>query len=300
MDKELYKSKIIFSEVYKENVSPEWTFPEYICPICVSEKSKLVLVKNSFDQSDTTAWQMERLSFDDYVHEYNFSFSLICQDCGETVYCMGYGEGEVHSWSHADPNKQEENYQEFEAKYTPLFFVPNLKMFLIPNDTPKTVKDLLNDSFRLFFANPYASANQIRRATEMLLTEQGVKRTSISKPKNKLHQCIEEIKKQNKNPKFEKLLIELSNELDQKTDVVKKGKRVDLSLHQRIEIFRKKNQNLELEEVLKALKNLGNAGSHTSKELTHDDVLDSYEFMEYVLNFLYVKTESLVSKAKKI
>ena len=258
MDRELYKPKKVF---FEDGTSK---LPKWDCPTCVN--SKLELVSNSFERNETVTSRIETkgLPIQECIYEYNCRFSLVCQneDCREIVYCIGHGQGEV-----VVHGSREEAVQVFEEAYTPLFFVPNLTIFPIPNATPEKVVDLLNHSFSLFYANPYASANQVRRATEVLLTEQGVNRFTLSK------------------------------QPDQKTG---KRKRKELSLHQRIEKFRKQNKNLELEKLLIAIKHLGNTGSHTSKELVHDDVLDSYELMEYVLNFLYSKTDSVISKAQKI
>ena len=79
------------------------------------------------------------------------------------------------------------------------------------------------------------------------------------------------------------------------------GKRHIISLHQRIKLLPTKYD--ELKDLLIAVKWLGNAGSHTGKTLSADDVLDSYEIMEHVLNEIYdnksTKVKALAKKVNK-
>lgn len=229
MDRELYKSKISF-HTYGGVSLPEWT-----CPTC--QKGSLDLVGHDIQSSETATCRIENASHDprSYEHELSCSFSLKCSKtgCGEAVYCVGSGKSEIG--------------EIWQGEYTPLFFMPNLAIFSIPNDTPKTVKKLLNDSFALFFTNPSASVNQVRRAIETLLDDLGIK----------------------------------SGQLDH-----------------RIKIFQEENKDIG--DALMATKHLGNAGSHSSDELTADDVLDSYEIMEKILKFLYKKTDLLTPKINEI
>ena len=80
---------------------------------------------------------------------------------------------------------------------------------------------------------------------------------------------------------------------------VSNGKRRLINLHQRIDLMPTKYN--ELKDLLIAVKWLGNAGSHTGKELTTDDVMDAYEIMEYILAEVYdSKTKKLKALAKKV
>lgn len=61
------------------------------------------------------------------------------------------------------------------------------------------------------------------------------------------------------------------------------------------------NRHKHLKELFLAIKWLGNAGSHSNKEITIDDVLDAYEIMETVLKELFEYKKDTVKKlAKKI
>ena len=89
------------------------------------------------------------------------------------------------------------------------------------------------------------------------------------------------------------------NDLNVNRYRVSNGKRRLINLHQRIDLLPSKYT--ELKELLIAVKWLGNAGSHSGKDLTADDVMDSYEIMEHVLSEIYGdKTTKLKALAKKV
>lgn len=77
----------------------------------------------------------------------------------------------------------------------------------------------------------------------------------------------------------------------------KGGKQTFLSLHRRIDLLPKKHDHLK--ELFYAIKWLGNAGSHSTKKITEDDVLDAYEIMEEILVELFVKKSKRVKKLAK-
>jgi hypothetical protein len=80
----------------------------------------------------------------------------------------------------------------------------------------------------------------------------------------------------------------------------KQGKKIArLNLHHRIEIFEKTRP--EVSERLKAIKWLGNVGSHAGgKELTHDDLLDAFEILETVLIDLYSPVRAAIERKAKL
>lgn len=73
----------------------------------------------------------------------------------------------------------------------------------------------------------------------------------------------------------------------------KNGKDYSLSLHERIVLFQQVNPQAATH--LLAIKWIGNAGSHSSR-LSEEDVLDSYEILEYVLDDLFEKRAERVAK----
>lgn len=80
---------------------------------------------------------------------------------------------------------------------------------------------------------------------------------------------------------------------------LKNKKRHLLFLHSRIQLLPAKYKHLQ--DLFFAVKWLGNAGSHSDRVVTMDDVLDAYEIMEEILQDLFVKkTKRVKSIAKKI
>jgi hypothetical protein len=93
-----------------------------------------------------------------------------------------------------------------------LLYTKNLralfKYFHIPDNCPVLVKELINESFSLFFSSPNAAANCIRAAIEKLLTELNIKRFNIVKGERRfisLHQRIGLLP--NKYSKFKDLIL---------------------------------------------------------------------------------------------
>jgi hypothetical protein len=78
------------------------------------------------------------------------------------------------------------------------------------------------------------------------------------------------------------------------------GKRRIISLHQRISLIPPKYAHLK--DLILAIKWLGNAGSHdTATEVSLDDVMDSYELTEHILQEIYApKVSKLKALAKKV
>lgn len=78
------------------------------------------------------------------------------------------------------------------------------------------------------------------------------------------------------------------------------GKRRFISLHQRISLLPAKYAHLK--DLIQAIKWLGNAGSHDgAADVSLDDVMDSYEFMEHILQEIYApKVSKLKALAKKV
>ncbi|MBN4077968.1 DUF4145 domain-containing protein [Nitrospina gracilis] len=80
------------------------------------------------------------------------------------------------------------------------------------------------------------------------------------------------------------------------------GKRTFLFLHSRIELLPRKYDDIR--DLFYAIKWLGNAGSHSGKQVTADDILDAYELMEELLAEVFTqrskKVKSLAKQINKI
>jgi len=162
------------------------------------------------------------------------------------------------------PEYDDEGYPQeaLDDFFRPKYFEPSLELIALPEDCPGRVSKPLRESFRLFFCAPNAAANCVRIAVEELLSDLGVKRFALVG-----------------------------------------GKRRPISLHQRITLIPPKFEHLK--EMILAVKWLGNAGSHATGDgngaLSADDVLDSYEFAEHIVQEIYSsKTKTLFTLAKKV
>jgi len=77
----------------------------------------------------------------------------------------------------------------------------------------------------------------------------------------------------------------------------KNGKKFFLNLHRRIDLIPAKYQSLK--DFCLAIKWLGNAGSHSDKKITLDDVMDAYEIMDEMLRELLDKKQEHIKKLVK-
>ena len=92
-------------------------------------------------------------------------------------------------------------------------------------------------------------------------------------------------------------LEDLLTHLKIKRYEVRGKRRTFLALHRRIELLPPRYKHLQ--NLFFAVKWLGNAGSHSDKVVTKDDVLDAYEIMEEILQDLFVKKTIQVNKLAK-
>ncbi len=95
-------------------------------------------------------------------------------------------------------------------------------------------------------------------------------------------------------------LEELLNSLKvKKVFKTKKGTLKKLNLHERIESL--EGNYSEFKNLIKAIKWLGNAGSHSKGELNYQNLLEAYEMFDHVLSEIYnPKLKRLNNKARKI
>jgi hypothetical protein len=75
------------------------------------------------------------------------------------------------------------------------------------------------------------------------------------------------------------------------------GKKIFISLHKRIDLIPAKYKALI--DFCHAIKWLGNAGSHSDKKITLDDVMDAYEIMDKVLRELFEEKQEHIKKLVK-
>lgn len=228
---------------------------DYPCPKChigTLRKTKL-LVEDAEDEESPYAYQ--------YGTNCIFSAIFKCSrnSCGEVVSLVGACTLDY-------PEKKDYPHGGYEVKpvniYVPKFFYPNLKLFVIPYNVPKEIKEQINLAFSHYFNDLSSCANRVRVAVELLLND-------IKAPKYRM---------------------------------TKKKKRYyfKYNLHDRIKHFGKKKKYKDISNLLLAIKFIGNEGSHVGKvELI--DVLDAFQFLHDVLDRVYLKRrEVLLRNASQI
>jgi Domain of unknown function (DUF4145) len=165
---------------------------KYQCPTC--EKGVLKIKPDTFNHKETKvsaeghgheAWEPDWI-------EYIYSCLFECTNtaCKDTVASTGNGSVTQY-YSYDEDGRTDIDYDDF---FRPEYFSPHLKMFSIPKDAPEEVKDEINKSFSLIFADPASSANHIRVALEHLLTYLRIKRFNVNNGKRSflaLHKRIE-------------------------------------------------------------------------------------------------------------
>lgn len=163
----------------------------FYCPTC--GKGFLKVKKDTFHYQETRdsvkahqheAWDSEWV---DYI--YSCLFECTNTACKDTV--SGSGVGSVmQDYYYDDEGKTNYEYSDY---FRPQYFIPHLKFFKVPKNTPESVVNEINKSFSLLFINPSSSANHIRAALEHLLTHLKIKRFMTANGRRKylsLHKRI--------------------------------------------------------------------------------------------------------------
>jgi hypothetical protein len=138
------------------------------------------------------------------LSDYRYSVLLKCNNAYCQEHITSCGGGYV-----VEEYSPEISDTFFYDKFYPIFFYPSIEIFSVSEKCPKEVINQIKSSFKLFFADPPASANYVRKAVDSILTDKKIKRLTIN-PKGKkipinLHNRISEFEK--KNPTVSKKLF---------------------------------------------------------------------------------------------
>jgi hypothetical protein len=163
--------------------------PLWPCPGC--EKGVLRLLTSGL-QDKIVNYECDEDGVYNWA-EYTYSAVFGCsnEQCQSHVASTGQGQLKY------DHNYFDENgHPSYIVRFAPEFFYPALKIFTIPShvtNCPSTVLDEIYCSFKLFFCDPAATLNRIRRGVEIILNHAGVKRFQIANGRRRLmslHQRI--------------------------------------------------------------------------------------------------------------
>jgi Domain of unknown function (DUF4145) len=106
------------------------------------------------------------------TYTYSGIFTCTNESCKEPFSSCGRGEI-IEDYYEDDDNNANAGYEDW---FTPEYFFPSLAIFSIPRKCPETIATEIRLSFHLFFCDPAAAANHIRKSIENILTEKGIKR----------------------------------------------------------------------------------------------------------------------------
>jgi len=136
--------------------------PAWKCPRC----GRGIPTINEDDfRSEVTEQSKRERNHPDWEPEwlrYTFSAFLNCTHCKEKTVTIG--EGKVDTF-----NGQDTGEWGCEEVFMPKYFIPPLQLFEIPSDCPKSVKEHINESFSLAWADFSAAGNKLRVAVEKLI-----------------------------------------------------------------------------------------------------------------------------------
>ena len=146
-------------------------------------------------------------------------------------------------------------YEELVVFYKPNYFYPTVSLFAFDSNIPESLKNEVKSAFSLFWHNPEACSNSIRKSLELILDN------------------IAPIVNGNRYDRINSLGNRINNLGGTYSDV---------------------------KDLLKAVKWIGNDGSHEGG-LLHSDVMNGFEMLELCLGKIYNKKEvELKEIAEKI
>ncbi len=151
-------------------------------------EAKSWLSEDGREHRGATLWDIEGTS-----HEITItSFFLRCNrdNCQEVVSTCG--ESKTDGYWIDDP---EEPYFRESLYYFPKLFYPTIKLFKIPDQTPDSIKNELSKSFALFWSQPSACANSLRKTVERIVDDLIGKPLSLRESlNNRIEKLSEEYK----------------------------------------------------------------------------------------------------------
>lgn len=173
------------------NPFQEGSFPNWTCPNC--QTGSLRPVDKTFHYWESAAsheagksWLIaSQIKYDDNsilgmeLAKYRYSALLKCNKCSECVSSCGSGEALEDYY----PDLNDTVLLNY---FSPKYFYPAIDIFPVHEKCPQKIKSQIKESFKLFFADPPAAANYVRKAIDEILTNKKVKRFVINKNKKRV------------------------------------------------------------------------------------------------------------------
>lgn len=181
-----FKNRASMFKVEKE----DWSVPDWHCPYCgigILEKEEIKTQESnqSKKSNKNPDWEPTWISGCALG-------TLKCnkKSCAELVSFVGdYSVTEDMSY---DENGVPDGFS-FSEKISPCYFYPPLCLIQVHENYPKSIKDELGSSFRLYWNEPESCANKIRICVEHLLTDLKIPRYTRTKKYLPLHHRINKL-----------------------------------------------------------------------------------------------------------
>lgn len=189
-------------EVWKKEyytLHEDFKFP---CPNC--NNTTLQFLKDAYKshtEGQSRAYINENEDWEHELLTLTCSGTFLCTGCKEHVVFTGNSSYQEVRYIEKHTHK---HIHEMLEEFKPIFFHPTLKIFLVPQKCPDSLKAAIIASFKLFWCELPACANKIRVSLEILMNEQRIRKTITSSNGNRrklmLHQRIQLF--ENKKPEI--------------------------------------------------------------------------------------------------
>lgn len=177
---------------------PKYGFPIWTCSKC--NTGIFEIVNDTFHSVNNGTSEVSKNEdwFDIEMYSLRFCSVLRCNNnkCKESAILTGTGYVEEEYDHRSDHGS---TYIEY---FAPKYCSPPPAVFKIPEKTPDIIADEILQSFSIFFSQPNSAGNKIRTSIEILLDQQKVIKTTVTKKRKRvrisLHDRIIEYGKKKK------------------------------------------------------------------------------------------------------
>jgi hypothetical protein len=235
--------------------------PRFKCPCC--HAGHFVVGRNSLRSGQTSQSIKEQEIIGDVDSIRNrFITIAICDnpDCKEPMAISGWSK--LHPVSMKDEELHEDYHGprvDYVPDYTITYLSAPVALIRVPFEIDGRLQELLDSAFLSFWSESHACANKIRQVLEYLLDEKfKIPKQDFWSMKCSSHKCLREPKQR------------------------------ELTLGQQIDAFIAKEDKSPLQRHFKALRELGNSGSHiTDNNIDRTELMNAFKILESLLDELY-------------
>jgi hypothetical protein len=256
---------------------PLLDFPRFKCPVC---NSGHFVVNQSTVLTMETAQSVKEYETIGESEEIRCRFMAmsICDNpqCKEPMVLSGVTQnhavyGQQEDWD-VDPDYAGRPIPKYKQNYTITYLSAPITLIDVPKNVDIKLKELLDFAFLSFWSEANTCANKIRQVLEYLLTDVlKISNEGTHEVKCGHHLCPKEIKKK------------------------------DLTLGHQIDKLLNDEEFGSLRKLFKALKNLGNSGSHvTDNKIIRAELMKAFVVLESILKEIYTDPDEIGKLADEI